>query len=465
MAGLKAPEKKQGPKCAVIGGGPGGIAAGYFLARAGLPVTVFEKEAQPGGVVRYVIPPFRIGLDAIEKDVALAKAMGAEFVCGKPAPSRAELEAQGYEYILLAVGAEKPSRLAIPGRVYNAIEFLRAYKQDPASLALGKSVAVVGGGNTAMDAARAAKAAPGVERVTLVYRRTKKYMPADAEELELAIRDGVEFAELLSPEKQEAGVLTCRRMALGDPDESGRRRPVETEERVQIPADSVIAALGEGVDAGLLAEYGVAVDAKGRAPFRNGNVFVAGDAQRGPATVVEAIADAKAFAEAVLGEAHAYDIPAEAQVPYADCLARKGHLQYARNAGCEAERCLNCHTVCEACVTVCPNRANVAIQVPGHAMRQILHVDYLCNECGNCAAFCPYDSAPYKDKFTYFANEADFNDSENQGFMVVCPKCPVVKVRLGGKVEEYDLSKPDNGLFKGLEVLILTVLKDYAYLL
>ena len=167
----------------------------------------------------------------------------------------------------------------------------------------------------------------------------------------------------------------------------------------------------------------------------------------------------------VLGEAHAYDIPAEAQVPYADCLARKGHLQYARNAGCEAERCLNCHTVCEACVTVCPNRANVAIQVLGHAMRQILHVDYLCNECGNCAAFCPYDSAPYKDKFTYFANEADFNDSENQGFMVVCPKCPVVKVRLGGKVEEYDLSKPDNGLYKELEVLILTVLKDYAYLL
>ncbi len=465
LAGLTAPEKKQGPKCAVIGGGPGGIAAGYFLARAGLPVTVFEKEAQPGGVVRYVIPPFRIGLDAIEKDVALAKAMGAEFVCGKPAPSRAELEAQGYEYILLAVGAEKPSRLTIPGRVYNAVEFLRAYKQDPASLALGKSVAVVGGGNTAMDAARAAKAAPGVERVTLVYRRTKKYMPADAEELELAIRDGVEFAELLSPEKQEAGALTCRRMVLGDPDESGRRRPVETEERVQIPADSVIAALGEGVDADLLAEYGVAVDAKGRPPFRNGNVFVAGDAHRGPATVVEAIADAKAFAEVVLGEAHAYGIPAEAQVPYADCLARKGHLQYARNAGCEAERCLNCHTVCEACVTVCPNRANVAIQVPGHAMRQILHVDYLCNECGNCAAFCPYDSAPYTDKFTYFANEADFNDSENQGFMVVCPKCPVVKVRLGGKVEEYDLSKPDNGLYKELEVLILTVLKDYAYLL
>ena len=430
-----------------------------------MPVTVFEKEAQPGGVVRYVIPPFRIGLDAIEKDVALAKAMGAEFVCGKPAPSRAELEAQGYEYILLAVGAEKPSRLTIPGRVYNAVEFLRAYKQDPASLALGKSVAVVGGGNTAMDAARAAKAAPGVERVTLVYRRTKKYMPADAEELELAIRDGVEFAELLSPEKQEAGALTCRRMVLGDPDESGRRRPVETEERVQIPADSVIAALGEGVDADLLAAYGVAVDAKGRAPFRSGNVFVAGDAHRGPATVVEAIADAKAFAEVVLGEAHAYGIPAEAQVPYADCLARKGHLQYARNAGCEAERCLNCHTVCEACVTVCPNRANVAIQTPGHAMRQILHVDYLCNECGNCAAFCPYDSAPYKDKFTYFANEADFNDSENQGFMVVCPKCPVVKVRLGGKVEEYDLSKPDNGLYKELEVLILTVLKDYAYLL
>ncbi|MEA4971412.1 MAG: putative selenate reductase subunit YgfK [Candidatus Pelethousia sp.] len=463
MAGLQAPAKKAGPKCAVIGGGPAGIAAGFFLARAGLPVTVFEKQDKPGGIVRNVIPEFRISYAAIDKDVALAKAMGAEFICGKAAPGKDELAAQGYEYILLAVGAEKPSVLDISGHVMNVIEFLAKDKSGE-NLNLGKAVAVVGGGNTAMDAARAAKRAAGVEKVTLVYRRTKKYMPADVEELEMALEDGVEFAELLSPVKQENGVLTCRKMALGAPDASGRRSPVETDELVEVPADTIIAALGEKIDPAVFAVYGVALDAKGRPPKRSGNVFVAGDALRGPATVVEAIADAAAFAEAVIGEAHAYEIPEAANASYETCLGKKGILAY-NSSKCESERCLACNIVCEACATVCPNRANVTIQVPGHAMRQILHVDYLCNECGNCEAFCPYDSAPYKHKFTYFANARDFNDSENAGFMVICPTSPVVKVRLNGKVAEYDLGQADNGLDKELELLILTILKDYAYLL
>ena len=463
MAQIKAPAQKAGPKCAVVGGGPAGIAAGYFLARAGIPVTVFERREKPGGIVRSVIPAFRIAEEAIDKDVALAERMGARFVCGKPAPTRAELKAQGYEYILLAVGAEKPSRLDIPGRVMNVIEFLEKSKRAPGSLSLGKAVAVVGGGNTAMDAARAAKRAPGVERVTLVYRRTKQYMPADAEELELAMADGVEFAELLSPVRQENGLLTCRRMVLGEPDESGRRRPVETEEAVEVPADTVIAALGEKIDPAAFAAYGVALDEKGRAPMRAGNVFVAGDALRGPATVVEAIADAAAFAEAVIGEAWAYRVPEAARPEYGRCVAKKGALAY--KGDCEAERCLACNAVCEACATVCPNRANLALRVPGHAMRQILHVDSMCNECGNCAAFCPYDSAPYLDKFTYFANAADFNGSANQGFMVLSPERPVVRVRLGGQVAEYDLGRPDSGLDKGLEALILAVLRDYAYIL
>ena len=217
------------------------------------------------------------------------------------------------------------------------------------------------------------------------------------------------------------------------------------------------------MDGEALAAYGVTLNEKGRAPWRTGNVFVAGDALRGPATVVEAIADAAAFAREVLGEAPAYAIPAQAKAPYGSCLAKKGVLGYSGD--CEAERCLACNLVCETCATVCPNRANVAIRVPGHEMRQILHVDYMCNECGNCAAFCPYDSAPYKDKFTYFANETDFNDSENAGFMVVCPQCPVVKVRLNGTVADYNLSGKESGLPKEIESLILTVLRDYSYLL
>ena len=124
----------------------------------------------------------------------------------------------------------------------------------------------------------------------------------------------------------------------------------------------------------------------------------------------------------------------------------------------------SCNTVCETCATVCPNRANVAVEVPGHAMRQIVHVDSLCNECGNCATFCPYDSRPYRDKFTLFANERDFLDSENDGFLVLCPKRPQVRVRLGGAVADYDLSG-ENALDREIEALILAVLHKYAYML
>ncbi len=465
MAKLTPPEKKHGPKTAVIGGGPAGIAAAYFLAREGLPVTVFEKEDTLGGIVRHVIPGFRIGEDAVEKDAALAQKLGAEFVTGALAPSLYELKAQGYEYILLAFGAEKPGKLNIPGHVVNVIDFLRRAKKDAVDLR-GQAVAVVGGGNTAMDAARAAKRM-GAEKVSIVYRRTKKYMPADQEELELAVSDGVEFAELLAPVEQKGSVLICRKMALGEPDESGRRRPVETEELAEVPADVVIAAVGEKPDEAAFAAYGAKLDENGRAPFNCGaGVFAAGDALRGPATVVEAIADARRFADVVTGFARGYSIPSEARRDYREMLSRKRLLQQVdpQAKGCDGKRCLGCDTVCENCVSVCPNRANVAVKVKGHAMRQIVHIDRLCNECGNCATFCPYDSRPYREKLTLFATEGDFLDSENDGFLVLDREEKTIRLRLDGQVTEVELKKP-NELEPSLENLILTVLRDYAYMI
>ena len=465
MAGLKPPAPKPGaPKTAIIGGGPAGIAAAYFLARAGYPATVFEREETPGGIVQHVIPAFRIPQEAIEKDVALAKAMGAQFVCGKPAPACEQLRAQGYQNILLAFGAEKPGTLALEGNVLNVIDFLKRAKSAPETLALGESVAVIGGGNTAMDAARAAKRM-GASRVTIVYRRTKQYMPADAEELALALADGVEFAELLVPKAHAGGMLTCARMALGAPDASGRQSPVPTGETVCIPADTVIAAVGEAPNPEAFAAYGVTLDARGRAQasYPNG-IYVAGDALRGPSTVVEAIADARAAADAITGACRKEERLAGARPGYGAALMKKGKLAYPCADGCDAARCLACDTVCETCVTVCPNRANVAVEVPGHAMRQIVHVDFLCNECGNCATFCPYDSKPYKEKFTLFANERDFLDSENDGFFVLCPKCPKVRVRLCGAVSDYDLSG-SNELDSEIRALILAIVRKYAYML
>ena len=460
MAQLRTPTPVyDGKKVAVIGGGPTGMAAAYFCARAGVPTTLFEREAALGGVVRYVIPDFRISDEAIERDAALMRKMGVEVLLSTPAPSVEELKRQGYTHILFAVGAWKPGRLDIPGNVKPVIAWMRAVKSGKRE-ALGH-VAVVGGGNTAMDAARLALRV-GAESSTLVYRRTKKYMPADAEELELAMADGVKFLELVSPVEQKDGKLLCRKMKLGEPDESGRRSPVDTGETVELPCDTVISAVGERVDDDELAAYGIHVGEKGRPSFATNlpGVYTAGDVFRGPATVVEGIADAAAFAEEVVGHAHEAAIPEKAIPSRESCIAKKGVL--CESAKREGDRCLVCNTVCQVCADVCPNRANVVVALPD-GRRQILHVDRMCNECGNCAVFCPYDSAPYKEKFTLFHDRAGFDESpDNQGFLPLGDS--KVLVRLDGKVEEIDLDET-NDLPAQIDIFIYTVLTKYRYLI
>ena len=441
-----------GRKVAVIGGGPTGMSAAYFVGRAGIPVTLFEKADRLGGIVRQVIPAFRISDEAIDKDVALMEKMGVEVKLNTEAPSVAELKAQGYTHIFFAVGAWKAGRLDIPGNVVPVIGWLRDMKAGK-DVSLGH-VAVVGGGNTAMDAARAALRA-GAKSSTLVYRRTKKYMPADAEELEMAIADGVEFLELVAPVEQKDGKLICEKMKLGDPDDKGRRKPVPTGEMVEIPCDTVVSAVGEKVESEVFTRNGITVDEKGIPAFKTNleGVYAGGDAMRGPATVVEGIADAQYFANAVIGEAHKFAIPAKAVATREEAVAKKGVL--CESAKCEGNRCLTCNVVCQVCADVCPNRANVVIELPD-GRQQILHVDRMCNECGNCAVFCPYDSAPYREKFTLFLTREGFDESvNNQGFLPLGGK--KVLVRLDSKVFEADLDAK-NDLPADIEVFIWTVL-------
>ena len=448
-----------GRKVAVIGGGPTGMSAAYFVGRAGIPVTLFEKVDRLGGIVRQVIPAFRISDEAIDKDVALMEKMGVEVKLNTEAPSVAELKAQGYTHIFFAVGAWKAGRLDIPGNVVPVIGWLRDMKAGK-DVSLGH-VAVVGGGNTAMDAARAALRA-GAKSSTLVYRRTKKYMPADAEELEMAIADGVEFLELVAPVEQKDGKLICEKMKLGDPDDKGRRKPVPTGEMVEIPCDTVVSAVGEKVESEVFTRNGITVDEKGIPAFKTNleGVYAGGDAMRGPATVVEGIADAQYFANAVIGEAHKFAIPAKAVATREEAVAKKGVL--CESAKCEGNRCLTCNVVCQVCADVCPNRANVVIELPD-GRQQILHVDRMCNECGNCAVFCPYDSAPYREKFTLFLTREGFDESvNNQGFLPLGGK--KVLVRLDSKVFEADLDAK-NDLPADIEVFIWTVLTKYAYLM
>ena len=458
MADIKVPAKVEGKKAAIIGGGPTGIAAAYFLGRAGIETTIFEREEKLGGVPRYVIPAFRISDEAIDKDVALMERYGVEVKCGAPAPSVEELKKLGYTHILIATGAWQAGKLDIPGNVKGVIGWMKEMKTQ-VKPCLDGHVVVVGAGNTAMDAARVAKRM-GAASSTIVYRRTKKEMPADEHELKLAIDEGVNLVELAAPVAQENGKLKLEKMKLGEPDASGRRSPLATGEFFEIPCDLVISAVGEKVDAKLMADNGIEMERKGPAFKTNvENVWCAGDAHRGPATVVEGIADAASFAEAVIGEAHTYDIPEAAYPSKAQAIAKKGILKMAKDACCEGSRCLDCNTVCENCADSCPNRANVVIKL-SDGRHQILHIDKMCNECGNCTQFCPYASEPCRDKFTLFQTKEDMEDSRNAGVLFLGGDKVLVRM---AEVKEYDLSQP-NELPKEIENLILTVRSKYAYL-
>lgn len=455
-------------KVAVIGGGPAGLASAYFLSRAGVDVTVFEKKDKVGGVPRYAIPAFRIGDDALDNDAALCAAFGAKFVTGREITSVQELKDEGYTDIIAAVGAWAPGRKALKyGEALDALDFLEAAKADISSQKLGKNVVVIGGGNTAMDVARVAKRVPGVEKVRLVYRRTRRYMPADEEELQMAIDDGVEFCELLAPVGLENGSLKCEVCVLGAPDASGRRSPEGTGRYQEVPADTVITAVGERVKGDIYASAGAELDPKGRPVVDEHlmttvpDLYAAGDGRRGPATIVKAIADAQVVANAIAGvDFDKYadkNIGASEEKP----LSKKGKIVTDLKQAPD-KRCLGCPTVCEVCADVCPNRANVVVHVPGMRQVQIVHVDGMCNECGNCAVFCPYSGRPYRDKFTLFWSEEDFENSTNAGFLVTGDG---VKVRLGDKVCTIDPEKENVGIDENVRRLIAAVMKDYSWLI
>ena len=461
------PEKPCGKKAAVAGGGPSGMAAAYYLAKKGVEVTLFEKREKLGGIVSAVIPDFRIDDKVIAKDAALLTQLGVDVRCGAEAPSVKELKA-AYDNVILAVGAYKRSQLQLEGKqARNALEFLEEFNKTNGAVEPGKNVVVIGGGNTAMDTARAAKRCKGVEHVYLVYRRTKRYMPADEHELQLAVEDGVEFKELLAPVKMENGSLICDRMALGDMDASGRAGVHPTGETELVPADTVIAAVGEKVPTDYYEANGIHVDEKGR-PLVSSTletnlkgVYVAGDGLYGPSLVVKGMADAMKAAEAIVGGPVSEDMSQD--VDPKDIYERKGILAEPGSRP-EAHRCLGCSTVCENCADVCPNRANIAIRVPGLSQTQIIHVDYMCNECGNCRSFCPYASAPYLDKFTLFASEKDMADSKNQGFAVLDREKVQCRIRYLG--EEFTWEKGQSSrLEKGLEMMMETVCREYGYLL
>ena len=464
-AGWKKPEVTSDKRVAVVGAGPAGLASALFLARAGFSVTVFEKEKNAGGIVKNVIPQFRLPEGVIQQDIDFVADHGVHFEFGcAPDLTVQTLKAGGFAYVILGIGAEKGNPIKLEGegvQVLKSLDFLRDFNNKPESLNLGSHVAVVGGGNTAMDSARAALKMEGVEKVSVFYRRTLNEMPADREEYENAVEDGAEFHFLTNPEAMREGELVCRTMVLGEPDEKGRRKPVATSDTAIHKVDTLISAIGEQADRDLLSHMGVpmgedgwpALDKSGETGVEG--VFLAGDVATGPSSIIGAVAGGRRAVDAIMTrEGVSQEIFMTPELSSVDKIYdKKGVIplkvveagDYQELAVREASRCLECNHVCTKCADVCPNRANIAVPVPG--MRdslQILHLDAYCNECGNCASFCSYDSAPYKTKLTIFSLQEDFDDSTNSGFFV---QEDSVQMRFGGEI--YNLSINAEGVVGG----------------
>ncbi|MHB1454002.1 MAG: putative selenate reductase subunit YgfK [Saccharofermentanales bacterium] len=466
----EVPSILYGKKAAVVGGGPAGLAAAYFLARGGMETTLYEKEAEAGGVVRHLIPDFRIPAESIDQDIRLVRAMGVRIVTGMEITDVGALR-RDFDYVILAVGASDPGILGLDqGQAIAAADFLKEFKKCKGHLDIGSRIAVVGGGNTAMDTARAAIRTSGVEKVSLVYRRTRQYMPAVEEELFEALEDGVEFLELLSPLRFEDGVLHCSRMKLTVPDADGRRGAAPAGDIVQVPADTVIAAIGEKVPTRFYQDIGLAVDSRGRARVSEDTletslegIYVIGDGLNGPASVVEGIRDAMMAAGGILKKQIAADcrLPAD----QGEIYRRKADLSEEDALLPDSRRCLGCDSICENCVQVCPNRANVSISVSGLDTKQIVHLDAMCNECGNCAVFCPYDSAPYLDKFTLFADEASMEASRNEGAVVLDSETGACRIRLDGRITDDLSGEGPQEVPAEIRSILAALIDRYPYLL
>ena len=297
-----------GKRVAIVGAGPAGLAAAYYLARNGHDCTLLDAHALPGGMLRYGIPANRLPKDALDAEIDAIRRLGARFRMGERWGEDFTLAGlrQRHDAVFVAIGAQRAQGLRCDGeeQALAGIEFLeRVASGNP--VPLGDEVAVVGGGNTAMDCARSAIRL-GARNVRVLYRRGRQEMPCLMEEVEAAEAEGVQIELLVAPVRLERNVLTCRRMTLGEPDASGRRRPVELDgSDFTMECSTVIAAIGQSVERSLAEQEGLEVTAWGIAAdertFETNlpGVFAGGDAVLGADLAVRAVAAGRMAAAAI----------------------------------------------------------------------------------------------------------------------------------------------------------------------
>ncbi|MBF0406916.1 MAG: FAD-dependent oxidoreductase [Candidatus Riflebacteria bacterium] len=338
-----AATKKTGKKVAVIGGGPSGLTAAYFLAKQGHSVKIIDAQPYLGGMIRWGIPDYRLPRETLDKEIAYITSHGIETELNKKLGTDFtidNLKTQGFEAIYLALGAWKAKKMGVKNEetegVWGGINFLERVKKEGAPKLEGH-VVVVGGGNTAVDAARTAVRC-GPSKVSILYRRTREEMPADDVEIEDALAEGVEIKYLVAPleivsENGKVSAIKCQQMKLGDPDASGRRKPVAVEgSETHIACSVIIAAIGQDCDPGNLSNksYGeikltkwgtIVVDDKTLASEAKG-IFAGGDIVTGPLAAIDAIGAGRRAAE-VIGE---YLVTGKVQSKPTEFLSKKQNL-------------------------------------------------------------------------------------------------------------------------------------------
>ena len=361
-----------GKSVAIIGGGPGGLSAAYYLALMGHKVTVYEKQNKLGGMMRYGIPSYRLPREKLDEEIASILSLGIQVQLGVKVGEDISFDdlRQQYDCLYISIGAHTDKKTGIEGEdskgVVSAVELLRHIGDDEMPDFTGMDVAVIGGGNVAMDVTRSAIRL-GAQKVTCVYRRRQADMTAQAEEVEGAIAEGAEVLTLHAPlriESDENGhvkALWVQPQIIGEVDSAGRPRPTTASvSPLRIPADIVIVAIGQGIESRGFEQVGIKIQRGGTLSANTSTqlpdvegVFAGGDCVTGPATVIRAIAAGKAAAANIdeyLGFNHEIKSPVMVPPPHVAALRPRGRVNPGEREACERKSdffCIECGMTAE----------------------------------------------------------------------------------------------------------------------
>ncbi len=414
---LDLPARKE--RVAIIGSGPAGLSAAYYLARYGYQVTIFEALPVAGGMLYWGVPEYRLPNTIVSKEIEAIKSLGVDIKTNVAIGQELTLQAllaEGYDAVLVAVGAWNDLKLNVPGEdtegVIPGVKFLKRANSGE-KVKVGDRVCVIGGGNTAIDSARVATRL-GAGHVSILYRRSRVEMPAVSEEVEAALGEGIEIQFLVAPTEiivkdGKVNGVRCLRMELGEPDDSGRRKPIPIAgSEFNVDTDTAIVAIGQAPELSFLDGSGVEIARDGTIPANPETmatnvpkVYVAGDVQTGPATVIQAVAAGKKAALGInswlTGSKISISPEDERVVKYEDLNVNYfkqeprqelagAELEALKDAAiAEAQRCFHCGRCneCNTCWFLCPD---------GTVLSKNGEVDFdydYCKGCGVCAEECP----------------------------------------------------------------------------